>query len=157
MNRMSQVKIYFLPFVLEEIKQCISKWLKLWNTIKYSPQRLIQSLWSQILCLVTCFECLEEPVLLFREWLGMNALAGDLSRPLITDWLLLRGGGHTWGSIGAMWWGKRCMEWQDLQGRICLIAQYTALQRSMNSVTTSNMQSCIAVWWWTDHEDVGKN
>lgn len=45
--------------------------------------------------LFTCFECLPEPVLLLREWPGLKVLAGDLSRPLITDWLLLRGGGQT--------------------------------------------------------------
>lgn len=58
----------------------------------------------------TCLVCLAEPVLLLREWVGLNVLAGDLSKPLITDWLLLSGGGHTWGSIGSMCWGKRCME-----------------------------------------------
>lgn len=60
----------------------------------------------------TCLVCLAEPVLLLREWPGLNVLAGDLSKPLITDWLLLSGGGggHTWGSIGSTCWGKRCME-----------------------------------------------
>lgn len=58
----------------------------------------------------TCLVCLAEPVLLLREWLGLNVLAGDLSKPLIIDWLLLSGGGHTWGSIGSMCWGKCCME-----------------------------------------------
>lgn len=37
---------------------------------------------------LTCFECLDEPVLLFREWDGLNVLAGDLSK-LMTDWELL--------------------------------------------------------------------
>lgn len=58
----------------------------------------------------TCLVCLAEPVLLLREWLGLNVLAGDLSAQLITDWLLFSGGGQTWGSIGSMCWGKCCME-----------------------------------------------
>lgn len=43
----------------------------------------------------TCFEFLIEPVLLLREWPGLNVLPGDFSMLLTTDWLLLRGGGHT--------------------------------------------------------------
>lgn len=48
---------------------------------------------------ITCFKFLIEPVLLLREWPGLNVLPGDFSMLLTTDWLLLRGGGHTWGSI----------------------------------------------------------
>lgn len=50
-------------------------------------------------CLITCFKCLIEPVLLLREWPGLKVLRGDFSKLLTTDWLLLSGGGHTWGSI----------------------------------------------------------
>lgn len=63
----------------------------------------------------TCFKCLDDPVLLLREWPGLNVLAGDLSRKLMTDWLLLTGGGHTWGSMGATWRGKFCMMTNYLQ------------------------------------------
>lgn len=66
---------------------------------------------EKLVCPPTCLVCLDEPVLLLREWLGLNVLAGDLSMLLITDWLLLSGGGgHTWGSIGSMCCGKLCME-----------------------------------------------
>ena len=41
-------------------------------------------------------------MLLLREWLGLNPLVGDFSKPLITDWLLLSGGGQTWGSMEAI-------------------------------------------------------
>lgn len=44
---------------------------------------------------ITCFEFLIEPVLLLREWPGLNVLPGDFSRLPTTDWLLLSGGGHT--------------------------------------------------------------
>lgn len=44
---------------------------------------------------ITCFKFLIEPVLLLREWPGLNVLPGDFSMLLTIDWLLLRGGGHT--------------------------------------------------------------
>ena len=63
-------------------------------------------------------------MLLLREWLGLNPPIGDFSKPLITDWLLLRGGGQTWGSMdaigrenvanqGALRKGPRSWHWKE--------------------------------------------